>query len=146
MVYTRHRLYNVCNLTVCVSLRDDLGAQSSPTYRRVYASTGSVIRSLESRFRGQKTTHWRNNLGSSSQRRSSIRNVVLLNLWPIIWTGVALRWLVTLVIHSYAYLLSNDAEVLWRHSASCVASKRILSPNSLTFSQVRAEYTFVVIE
>ena len=23
---------------------------------------GSVIRSLESRFRGQKSTHWRNNL------------------------------------------------------------------------------------
>ena len=44
------------------SLRDDLGAHNSPTYRRVYASTGSVIRSQESRFRGQKNTHWRNNL------------------------------------------------------------------------------------
>ena len=43
-----------CNLTVYVGLRDDLGAQSSPTCRRVYASTGSVIRSLENRFRSQK--------------------------------------------------------------------------------------------
>ena len=45
--------------------------------------------------------------------------------WPVIWAGVALRWLVTLVIHSYAYLLSNATEVLWRRSASCVASKRM---------------------
>ena len=34
----------------------------APQYRRVYASTGSVICSIESRFRGQKSTHWRNNL------------------------------------------------------------------------------------
>ena len=46
-------------------------------------------------------------------------------LWPVIWAGIALRWLVTLVIRSYAYLLSNATEVLWRRSASCVASKRI---------------------
>ena len=54
MVYTRHRLYMQFDY---VGLRDDLGAQSSPTYRQVYASTGSVIRSLESQFRGQKSTH-----------------------------------------------------------------------------------------
>ena len=55
MAYTRYRQYiHVCNLTVYVGLRDDLGAQISRTYRRVYASTGSVIRSLESRFRGQQ--------------------------------------------------------------------------------------------
>ena len=46
-----------CNVTVYVGIGDDLGARSSPTYRRVYASTGSVIRSLESRFLGQKSTH-----------------------------------------------------------------------------------------
>ena len=32
-----------------------------PVYRRVYASMGSVIRSLQSRFLGQKSTHRRNN-------------------------------------------------------------------------------------
>ena len=53
MVYKRHRQYrHTCNLTVYVGILDDL-AQSSATYRRVYGSTGSVIRSLESRFRGQ---------------------------------------------------------------------------------------------
>ena len=46
-------------------------------------------------------------------------------LWPVIWAGVALWWLVTLVIHSYAYLLSNATEVFWRRSASCITSKRI---------------------
>ena len=46
------------------------------------------------------------------------------NQWLVIWAGVALRWLVILVIHSYAYLLTNATEVLRRRSASCVASKR----------------------
>ena len=59
-VYTRHRQTFKFNLTVYVGLRrlrDDFCAQSSPIYRRVYMSAGAVIRSLESRFRGQKSTH-----------------------------------------------------------------------------------------
>ena len=43
------------NWTVYVGLRDDLGAQSSPIYRRVYVPAGAVIRS-------QKSTHGCNNL------------------------------------------------------------------------------------
>ena len=46
-----------CNLTFYVGLRDDLGAQSSLICRWVYVSAGAVIRSLESRFPGQKSTH-----------------------------------------------------------------------------------------
>ena len=46
-----------CNLAVYVGLCDDLGAQSRPMYRRVYLSVGAVIRSLESWFRGKKSTH-----------------------------------------------------------------------------------------
>ncbi len=52
-LYKASSIYN-CNLTVYVGLRDDLGAQSSPIYRRVYVSAEAVIRPLESRFRGQK--------------------------------------------------------------------------------------------
>ena len=55
LIWHRQYLYT-CNVTVYVGLRDDFDARCSPTYRRVYASTGSVIRSLESRFRGQKST------------------------------------------------------------------------------------------
>ena len=61
--YGLHKASSIykCNLTVYVGLHDDLGAQSSPIYRRVYVSAGAVIRSLESRFRGQNNTPWRNN-------------------------------------------------------------------------------------
>ena len=68
-----------CNVTVYVGIGDDLGARSSPTYRRVYASTGSVIRSLESRFRGQKKNTLTQQLSgphlNSARLYSSIRNV-----------------------------------------------------------------------
>ena len=63
--YCLHKASSIykCNLTVYVCLRDDLRTQNSPIdpigplYRRVYVSAGAVIRSLENRFRGQKSTH-----------------------------------------------------------------------------------------
>ena len=65
--YCLHKASSIykCNLTVYVCLRDDLRTQKphiGPLYRRVYVSAGAVIRSLENQFRGQKSTHWRNNL------------------------------------------------------------------------------------
>ena len=53
------RLDCTCNLTVYVGIRDGLGVRSSPTYRRVYTRRRdqSFAPCIESRFRGQKSTH-----------------------------------------------------------------------------------------
>ena len=54
-----------CNLTVYVGLRDDLCAQSSPIYRRVYGSSHSLPRKSVSRPKKNTLTQ---------QLRTSLRN------------------------------------------------------------------------
>ena len=55
-----------------------------------------------------------------------------------IWAGIALQWPVTLPIHSY--LLSNAAGVLWRRSASCVASQCIFDQIYLVFLKLQKNF------
>ena len=67
---------------------------------RFFASAGAVIRSLESRFRGHKITHWRNNLACLWNTYIDVLNIgayiILKSSWRIklVYTVLVLTALV----------------------------------------------------